>query len=282
MTTRAPVAAAFGGGGMFGVGYGCGVADGLRDRGVDLTGAPLLGTSAGSWVASALVTGCSFDDLAARVSPRLPDPRPGVLAAAAARVFGDRRHPTVTAVACDLPLLRRVLLSGGRSRLADIVAASSAVPGLFAPQRIGRRWFVDGGVRSMVSADLAAAAELLVVVVPLAGPMFGPAGSRVTRRTAAETARWAAAHGGRVVTFTPTPELARHARRPDQLFDLHRARTAYEHGYAQATAAWAPDRLRPAPPVTPAGAGGTIIQRWPTRTGSDEPTFGPTPYGPAG
>lgn len=40
--------------------------------------------------------------------------------------------------------------------VADVVEASCAIPGLFAPVRIGRRFYVDGGMQSLDNADLLA------------------------------------------------------------------------------------------------------------------------------
>ncbi|MFG3015267.1 patatin-like phospholipase family protein [Streptomyces cinerochromogenes] len=51
--------------------------------------------------------------------------------------------------------------------LVDAVAASCAVPGVWPPVTIGGRRYVDGGVRSVANADLAAGAERVLVLVPL-------------------------------------------------------------------------------------------------------------------
>jgi NTE family protein len=51
--------------------------------------------------------------------------------------------------------------------LVDAVAASCAVPGVWPPVTIGRRRYVDGGVRSVANADLAAGADRVLVIVPL-------------------------------------------------------------------------------------------------------------------
>ena len=50
--------------------------------------------------------------------------------------------------------------------LSSLVAASSAVPGLLAPQKLGEHFYIDGGVRSGVSVDWAHPSETLVVVAP--------------------------------------------------------------------------------------------------------------------
>ncbi|MFY4717133.1 patatin-like phospholipase family protein [Streptomyces sp. LaBMicrA B280] len=54
--------------------------------------------------------------------------------------------------------------------LVDAVAASCAVPGVWPPVTIAGRRYIDGGVRSMANADLAAGAARVLVLVPL-GPV---------------------------------------------------------------------------------------------------------------
>ena len=229
-----PLAGVFGGGGLFGIGYAMGVIDGLRSRGIDLTGCPMLGTSAGSWAVSATALGIPFIELISLDVPKFPNPRPGVLAASAREVFGDATSSNVRVVVTEIPRLRRVVLSGAEIPLADLVAASSAVPGLLAPQVINGIRFVDGGVRSGVSVDLADAAEVLVVVTPLAGAMFGPFGRFVEGRTNKEQAMWSQKNNGRVLEFSPSKTTAGVARRPQHLFDHHRAVEAYHHGVNEA------------------------------------------------
>jgi NTE family protein len=51
--------------------------------------------------------------------------------------------------------------------LADAVTASCAVPGTWPVVAIGERRYMDGGIRSMTNADLAAGAPHVVVVAPL-------------------------------------------------------------------------------------------------------------------
>jgi NTE family protein len=53
--------------------------------------------------------------------------------------------------------------------VADAVAASCAIPGFFKPVRINGQRFVDGGVRSMVNADLLAdlGLDLVVALSPM-------------------------------------------------------------------------------------------------------------------
>jgi NTE family protein len=53
--------------------------------------------------------------------------------------------------------------------LIDAVAASCAVPGIWPPVTIGDRRYMDGGVRSVANADLAAGADPALLLAPLAG-----------------------------------------------------------------------------------------------------------------
>lgn len=58
--------------------------------------------------------------------------------------------------------------------LVDAVGASCAVPGIWPPVTIGGRRYIDGGVRSAANVDLAAGADRIVVIAPIArggGPM---------------------------------------------------------------------------------------------------------------
>lgn len=235
--SRPPLAVAYGGGGMLGIAYLMGVAESLLDGGVPLTDAPAIGTSAGSWAAACVALGIRWTTALGAIGddfPRIPDPRVGRLREVAAHVFADARAPSIQVVVCELPRLRRVALRGGDHPVADLVAASSAVPALLAPHRIDGHRYVDGGVRSMVSADLAGAADNLLVIAPLAGPMFGPGGRLMERVLRREMRVWRDANpGGRLWLIRPNHAIAALARRPTQLFDPERTRACYPIAYEQ-------------------------------------------------
>ncbi len=59
--------------------------------------------------------------------------------------------------------------AGARVPLPAAVAASCALPGVFPAVRVGDGLFMDGGVRSVTNADLAAGADAAVVVAPTGG-----------------------------------------------------------------------------------------------------------------
>jgi NTE family protein len=134
------------------------------------------------------------------------------MAASAARFDGRLR---VTAV--DRQSGRRVVFGGPGApavEVADAVAASCAVPWLFAPVRIAGRDYVDGGVWSPTNLDAAPAgrgthvlclnpAASLVTSHPLLGLM-----RTVARSAASVEALALRSRGARVRTIAPSPECA--------------------------------------------------------------------------
>lgn len=225
-----PLTMVYGGGGVFGIGYGAGIAHGLADTGIAVAEAPALGTSAGAWVAAAVALGLTYEDLAEVEVPSVPTRQRGILADAARAVFGEQRHPLVTVSAVRLSgRRRRHILDGGRYPLADLVAASSAVPGLFPPHRIDGRLYVDGGMWSVTSIDAAVDADEVIVVAPLAGPVLPPMGRSAELLLGRELRTWRARHPEKTITMIrPNREIARLAgRNPMALFDADRARLVY-------------------------------------------------------
>ena len=66
-------------------------------------------------------------------------------------------HPNLWIVACDYETGRRTpfgRIDAPRADLADAVAASCAIPGIYHPVTIGDRRFVDGGIYSVSNLDL--------------------------------------------------------------------------------------------------------------------------------
>jgi predicted acylesterase/phospholipase RssA len=199
-----PVSACFGGGGFFAIALSMGVADGLEDAGVPVRQGPMLGTSGGAWAAGALAAGVSMEhivEVTARAGPDVPHRD------MTHRVFGDRRDRRVRTVAIDLRNGRRQVLRGDRVGLADAVGASSAAPPMFPPYRIGRSRFVDGGLYSSTSAQLAASSRLLVLVAPMAGPMLRPVTTGFAQLARQEARLWRLRSRGRVLYVEPTRAL---------------------------------------------------------------------------
>jgi len=81
---------------------------------------------------------------------------------------------------------------------------------------------------------LAAPAEILIVIAPLAGAMFGPFNNIVERNTHEEIAEWEARTSGRSILFAPSVVTSRAATLPHHLFDKERAMAAYELARSEA------------------------------------------------
>jgi NTE family protein len=90
------------------------------------------------------------------------------------------------------------------------VAASCAVPGWFAPVRIGGVRYVDGGAHSLTNLSRLARADLDLVVVSAPMGRTGPGGQGALRQVAraqlAMEVEVLRRRGLRVVTFQPTAE----------------------------------------------------------------------------
>jgi len=139
-----------------------------------------------------------------------------------------------------------------RATLHQAVLASCAVPGVFAPVRIGRRVLVDGGIHSTTHLDLAvkASCELVIAVVPMAFTPEDPPDiahqllRRMPARWVAKEAAYARARDVEVLLLRPTAaEVSLHG-----LNFLRRDRWTEiaEAGYQSTAAALATDRFRAA------------------------------------
>ncbi len=127
-------------------------------------------------------------------------------------------------VAWNLDDSRRMVLhrdggnAGHRATLRQAVVASSAVPGVFSPVRVGRRRMVDGGVMSANNLDLAArtSSQVVIAVAPMGfDPRRPPGYVRSITRGAFNTqltAEGAAvrATGKAVLLLRPTGDELRH------------------------------------------------------------------------
>lgn len=224
-----PLAMVYGGGGVVGIAYTAGVAQGLAAVGIPVATAPALGTSAGSWTASAVALGLAWEDLADLPVPTVPSLRPGVLAAIARQAFGEASHRLVSVSAVCLPTGRRHILDGESYPLADLVAASSAVPGLLPPHRVGGQVYIDGGMWSATSVDAAHDADQVIVVAPLAGRVMGPMGMVAGALLERELNRWRRSHEqAQIHLIRPNREIAQIiGGRPLALFDRSRAAAVY-------------------------------------------------------
>ena len=118
--------------------------------------------------------------------------------------------------------------SAGETGLVDAVGASCAVPGVWPPVTIGNRRFMDGGVRSVANADLAARYDRVVIVAPVAqgaGPLMPGPGRQAAALAAA---------GARVALVRPDRAAMRAIGR--NVLDVSRRAAAATAGRAQAAA----------------------------------------------
>ncbi|WP_148616514.1 patatin-like phospholipase family protein [Nocardioides rubriscoriae] len=232
---RHPLAMVYGGGGVVGIAYTAGVAAGLTSAGIPVADAPALGTSAGSWTASALALGLTWADLDKLPVPSLPTVRTGVLAGIARQAFGEQTHPLVSISAVRLRSGRRRVFDGTSYPLADLAAASSAVPGLLPPHRIDGELYVDGGMWSATSVDAADDAQTVIVVAPLAGRMVGPMGRVAGALLERELDQWRRANpAAHIWMVRPNRAMASIVGvRPLALFDRERATAIYPLARAQ-------------------------------------------------
>jgi len=230
-----PLSMVYGGGGAFGIAYNVGVANGLAATGLPVATAPALGTSAGSWAASVVALGVPVEVFEGIESVSIPNRHSGVLADLARRVVGEAHHPLVSISAVCVRTRRRHILDGARYPLADLIAASSAVPGLLPPHRIDGRLYIDGGMWSATSIDAASTAEQVIVVAPLAGAAMGPLGRGAGFFLERELRAWSRRNPEhRITLIRPNKDIARHAgRNPTNLFDNERARPVYPLAYEQ-------------------------------------------------
>ncbi len=232
-----PLAFVFGGGGPFGIAFGAGVAKGLQASGIPVAAAPALGTSAGSWVAAIVALDLDYDDFEEIIVPAVPDRTEGAVLRPARQAFGDARSPLVSAVAVCVAGGRRgrTVLRGDEHDLAEICAASSAAPYLLPRHTIDGATYVDGGVRSATSIGLAADADHVIVVAPLARGVQGRAGSLMQFALDREIRAWHRMHPGRRLTLiTPDAKVAGFAGQGAKgLFDPVESRRAYLPSIAQ-------------------------------------------------
>ncbi len=230
-----PLAMVYGGGGVYGIGYTAGIARGLQDGGIPVATAPALGTSAGSWTAAAIALGVTYEEMSKLEPPAIPSRQRDALSDRARLVFGEASHSLVSVSAVCLSSGRRHILNGALHPLADLVAASSAVPGLLPPHRVDGTLYVDGGMWSTTCLDAAAHAESVIVVAPLAGPHMGLMGRTTGLLLERELRGWRRRHRDRVITLIrPNRAAARFVgRNPLDLFEAARGRAVYPVAYEQ-------------------------------------------------
>lgn len=244
---RAKLVMCFGGGGGFGFGFNRGVADGLIDAGIDVVNAPKTGTSAGAITAASLAAGLTFDAVAdAWEAYNAATDKSWFVRVAdlTEAVFADARpagfEAPIESFSIRLPWHGRVAMDTDRFLVSDLVAASCSIPPVAKPHRIGSRYYVDGGLASNMSADLAPPADLLIVTNPLITPKAGLLMRANERRAAKELAAWTAGCGGEALLVAPNDEIGRvFSPKLSDIGDIGRGRAAYgpsvEYGHTIAS-----------------------------------------------
>jgi NTE family protein len=160
-------------------------------------------------------------------------------------------RPRLRLCAVDLGTGRRVVLDGASGAApGEAVAASCAIPGLYAPVRIGGRDYVDGAVHSVNNADVVSAdADVVIVSSPLSidhylRPRRPLAALRnVAHAQAARECR-GLGPGAEVVMFEPSTPVA--AAMGSDLNDVGRRSAVARHAYATATDVLSRTALPPA------------------------------------
>jgi NTE family protein len=106
---------------------------------------------------------------------------------------------------------RRHVLAADDCPLSRAVAASCAVPGVFAAVRHDGRLLVDGGVHSTTNADLAGDddADTVIVLAPMCGLRSSRSDRSAPHQALTREVALLEAKGRRTVTFRPSPELTR-------------------------------------------------------------------------
>jgi NTE family protein len=227
----------------------------------------LVGTSFGAVVGALYATGRSVEDLRSEASamrrrdvfPHIADfgLHKGALfdghrlegyfdAMLEGRSFSDLRHQLVV-VATDIDTGERVLLTEGP--LAPALRASAAIPGVFAPARLGGRRLIDGGIGSPVPLDTLSEMDVDVAIGIGAGMeaedsrtirmarrlLATDVGRKLHRSLGARRARNVAACLGRALSYAAdgwlqeTPDddtLQVHTRPPIHWLNFHRAEVA--------------------------------------------------------
>lgn len=231
--TRVPIAVCFGGGGGYAYGFNMGVAEGMLDSGIDIRRWPMIGTSAGSHAVASIAHGHRFSELA---------PEWSALGEKITRPFWIRASDLSEACYANDPLggphggvavrmstFRRRILWADEVTAVDYTAASSTVFPAARPHKIDGRRYVDGGFRSAASADLAPAADLLLLITAFADRRQGVLGRAGRWQARREIPKWERAHRGAVIHVGPTDEMTDVKMRGIRaLGDIELGRVIYE------------------------------------------------------
>lgn len=246
------------GGGVAGLGHIAGKLKAIEDfsgqsRDELLGDVPILGTSAGSIAGGFAVAGVEFEHIAdikqfgwpdCLLQPRfLQDMLTDVYANARDISFEEAKNikaanveATVFRVASLLPWRLPGLqkINGADVPLPTLGAASSAVPGVFPPVRIGADFYVDGGVGGSAShIKLGRSAIHTIVVAPMAEHFMPPVGGLFENMLIREIDNRQRNQGGNVVYLRPNRKVGRVVTSLLDVFNVDKGRKIYDLSYEQ-------------------------------------------------
>lgn len=158
------------------------------------------------------------------LADRDPDAEAAQLASRRALIGSDAWPDHLTIVAVDALSGEPVVWDrDSKAPLVAAVAASSAFPGASPPIQIGEHNYIDGSLRSLTNADLAARAQTLVVIAPLA--------HRIPEETLRQELNTADARAAATIA----PDAASSLFFDSDLYDPTSWRPAYRAGHQQAS-----------------------------------------------
>lgn len=188
-----------GGGGVLGVCSNLAQIDALKKRDINLLDprVSLFCSSAGALAAGLFANDMTIED-ASNIPPLSPKNRD--IHAITRELFGDKIAPPnmhAFTVQVGRNASKLIKLDGGELPIADMAAASSALPGVFEPVRLDGKRYIDAMFTRPMStthADRANDAGCLIVTAPTrfapGGGVRGMIGAQVLRQTRQEIKQW--------------------------------------------------------------------------------------------
>jgi hypothetical protein len=228
-----PFAMALGGGGAYGIAFHLGVTHALLEAGIPVDRGPMVGISAGSYAGAALATGTDLKAImdAWRWYARTRQGRRARTHDITSRLFGDARDARVNSVCTPGLSPVPVLVRGSQHPLADVVAAASSPLGLAHGHRLGDRVLYDAGYYWNTGANHAPAANVLLVLAPMAAGLRRGLGTVFEARLRAEVRLWRLTHRGEAVVVRPDADVIEAGGR--DMLDVACATATYRAAYAQ-------------------------------------------------
>ncbi len=227
------LALALAGGGSYAIAVQMAIIETLQEEyGIEVQNAEILGTSGGSVSGGLIVSGKTYEDVENIPQISFPNYKPGYMKGVMNEVFGDEYAFNLRAMAFEVPHMRAAKLRD--HSIADKAAASSTIPGLFLPHHIDGKLYVDGGVRSITSADVAPRAHNLITISafarhfkPPVGNLRIPAGQFLEHRLNRQMKTWQRKHNGKAVHIYPDAEVSDMVKGANDVLDFELAKDVY-------------------------------------------------------